>query len=87
MRAHVADHFLAVVRLQFHRDGVAHGACGHEQRGLFAGDFGGPPLQQVDGGVFTINVVADLGFHHGPPHLGRGLGDSVTAQIDHVRNS
>ena len=87
VRAHVADHFFAMVRVQLHRDGVAHGTGGHEDGGLFARDGGGAAFEQIDGGVFAVNVVAHLGFHHGAPHLRRGLGDRVTAQIDHVRNS
>jgi hypothetical protein len=87
VRAHIADHFFAMVGVQLHRDGVAHGAGGDEQRGLFAGDFGGAAFQQVYGGVFAINIVANLGFEHRPAHLRRGLGDGVAAQVDHVRNS
>jgi hypothetical protein len=30
-------------------------------------------LQQVDGGVFAVHVVADFGFHHRLPHGGVGL--------------
>ena len=82
------DHFLPVLGVQLDRDGVAHGAGGHEQRGFLAGDFGRALLQPVDGGIFAVNVVADLGLHHGAPHLGRGLGHGIAAQIDHaVRNS
>ena len=45
-------------------------------------------FEAVDGGVLAVDVVADLGLHHGAPHGGRGLGDGVAAQIDHVvRNS
>ena len=33
--------------------------------------FGRPLFQPVDGGVFAVNVVADLGFHHGAAHFRR----------------
>ncbi len=88
MGARIADDFLAVLGVQFDRDGVAHGAGGDEQGGFFAGDFGGALFQAIDGGVFAIDVVADFGFGHGAAHGGRGLGDGIAAQIDHaVRNS
>ena len=35
-------------------------------------------------GSSPIDVVADFGFDHGAAHLGRGLGDGIAAQIDHV---
>ena len=44
---------------------------------------GGGLLQAVDGGVLAVDVVADLRLGHGPPHLGRGAGDGVGAQVDH----
>ena len=44
VRARIADHFLAVLGEQLDRDGVPHGAGGHEERRLFAGDFGGRAL-------------------------------------------
>ena len=84
-----ADDFLAVLGEQLDRDGVAHGAGGDEQGGLFAGDLGGALLQPVDGGVFAVDVVADLGASIMARRISRGgLGDGVAAQIDHAaRNS
>ena len=43
--ARIADHFLAVLGEEFDGDGVAHGAGGDEEGGLFAGDFGGALLR------------------------------------------
>ena len=35
-------------------------------------------------GVFAENVVADVGVGHRLPHGVGGLGDGVTAEVDHV---
>ena len=81
--ARIADDFLPVLGEQLDGDGVPHGAGGNEQGGRFAGDFGGTLFEAVDGGIFAIHVVADLGFEHGAPHGRRGLGNGIAAQIDH----
>ena len=78
----LADDLLPMRGVQLDRDLVAHGSAGHEQRRLAAEDLSRALLQPVDGRVFAVNVVADLGFEHGAPHLGRGLGDGVAAQVD-----
>ena len=82
MRARLADDLLAVLGVQLDGDGVSHGAGRHEQARLLAEDLGGAPLQPVDGGVFAVHVVADLGLRHGAPHGGGRAGDGVAAQID-----
>ena len=41
-------------------------------------------LQRAHGRVLAVVVVADLGLRHGAPHGGRGSGDGVAAQVDHV---
>ena len=66
------DHFLAVLGVHLDRDGVAHGAGGHEEARLFAHDFGRALFQAIDRRVFAINVVAHFGFGHGSPHSGVG---------------
>ena len=36
------------------------------------------------GRVLPVVVVTDLGLGHGSAHRGRGAGDGVAAQVDHV---
>jgi hypothetical protein len=60
-------------------------AGGHEQRSLFAENFGGTLLQAIDGRVLAVNVVAHFGFRHGATHRCGRFGDSIAAQIDHER--
>src|SRR5882724_1950476 len=89
MSARFADHLMAMLGVQFDGDGIAHGAGGHVECRFLAGDLGGALLQTVDGGIFTVNVIAHFGFRHRTPHCGRWFGDSVAAQVDDhvVRNS
>ena len=61
---------------------IAHGAGGHEEAGFAAEDFGGARLQPVDRGILAVDVVADVGFGHGAPHLRRGPRDRVAAEVD-----
>jgi hypothetical protein len=75
-----------MLRMDFDGDGVAHCSGGNEERRLFAEDLSGSPLQQVDGGVLAVDVVADLGRGHGAPHLLCWLSDRVTPQIDHTNS-
>ncbi len=82
MAALFADDLLPVRGVQLDRDLVAHGAAGHEQRRFASEDLRRALLQPIDGRVFAVNVVANLGFEHGAPHLGRGLGYGVGAQVD-----
>ena len=84
VRARIADDFLAMLGEHLDPDGVAHGAGGDEQGGLFPGDLGGALFQAVDGGVLAVDVVPHLGFHHGAPHGGGGLGHGIAAQVDGV---
>ena len=44
-----------------HADEVAHGAAGHEERGLLAGQGGHPGLQGQHRGVVPEHVVTNLG--------------------------
>ncbi|MNN71954.1 hypothetical protein D3C81_1879440 [compost metagenome] len=61
---------------------VAHGAGGHEERGLEAEALGQAGFQAVDRGVLAIDVVAQFGALHGLAHAASGLGDGVAAQVD-----
>src|SRR5882724_7079215 len=67
MSARFADHLMAMLGVQFDGDGIAHGAGGHVECRFLAGDLGGALLQTVDGGIFTVNVIAHFGFRHRTP--------------------
>ena len=82
MRARFADHFLAMLGVNLYRDDVAHGARRHEEAGFFAENLGGALLEAIDGRVFAVDVVADLGLGHGAAHGGRGTSDGIAAKID-----
>src|SRR5204863_9306735 len=68
VRARFADHLLAVIRVQFDRNVVAHGARRHEYCGFLACYLSSPAFQPIDSWVLSINVIPDLGLSHGLPH-------------------
>ena len=79
----VADDRLGAARaMREHRDQVAHGAAGDEQPRLLAHQRGGGLLEAVDGGVFAVDVVAELRARDRLAHLGRRQGYRVTAKIN-----
>jgi hypothetical protein len=63
---------------------VAHGPRRNKDRGFFLENLCRQFVQPVHGRIFAVNVVRDLGFGHGAPHLRRWLRDGVTAEIDYV---
>src|SRR5258708_27287452 len=75
MRALLADHFLAVLRMNANGYLVAHGTGGHKESSFFLENLRRQRLEAVDRGVFTIDVVPDLRLGHGAAHLRRGLRD------------
>ena len=79
VRPRFADHLLAVLRVQANGDLVSHGAGGNKDRGRFAEDLGGIFFETVDGGVFAVDVVADLGRGHGLAHCWGWPGDGVAS--------
>ena len=83
VRPRLADHLLPVPRIHFDTDRVAHRPSGHEQRRFLAGDPGRPALQPVHRRVFAVDVVADLGLHHRPPHCRGRPRHRIAAQIDY----
>ena len=83
VRARLADDLLPWPRVQANGDLVAHGSRGHEEAGFAVKNLGGAALQQVDCGVFAVDVVANLGCGHGGAHLRRGTGYGVAAQVYH----
>ncbi len=78
----VQEDLVAGRGLGVQRDLVAHGARRYVEPGLFAEELGGVVLQGDDGRVVAQHVVADRGFGHGAPHLGRRARDGVAAQVD-----
>ena len=76
------DHFVAPVAMNQLAYQVGHGAAGHQQGSRFVGQVGRHLLQPFDGGVFTVDVVADFSFGHGFSHPLGGRCDGVAAQID-----
>jgi hypothetical protein len=66
------------------RDGglVGHGAAGDEERRRLAQQLRRHGLEPVHGGVFEVDVVADLGLDHCLAHGGRREGDRIAAQIE-----
>ena len=82
VRPRLCDHFLSGLRQQANRNLVAHGAGGHKQRSLAAEDLSRAPLQQIDGGVLAVNVVAHLSRRHRRAHLERRLRHGIGTKIN-----
>ena len=80
--ARLADDLLAGAGVEADGDLVAHGAGGDEDGGFPGEDLGGARFEVVDGWVFGVDVVADLGVRHGLAHGRGGLGEGVAAEID-----
>ncbi len=64
------------------RQQIAHAPGGDKKRRFAVEDFGGSLLQAIDGRVFTVHVVADLGPRHGFAHRFGGTCDRIAAKID-----
>src|SRR5688500_2237337 len=67
------------------RDLVAHGARRQEQRRLLAKQLRHGVLEQVDGGILELLLVADFGLAHEPPHRRRRPGDGVAVEVHRRR--
>jgi hypothetical protein len=63
-------------------DLIGHGSRRDEQGRLLAGQQRVRLLQEVDGRILAVFVVAHFGLGHGPPHLGSRAGDGVRTQVD-----
>ncbi len=85
--ARFGDDFLAVMGVQADRDLVAHRAGGDEDGGFAAEDLSGARFEEIDGGVFGVDVVSYLGCGHGGAHRGGGPGHRVAAQVDGCRTA
>ena len=79
-----ADDFVAVVRPDLDGNEIAHAASGNKKRGFLGENFGGAFLEEIDGGIFAVDVIADISGGHGLTHFVRRARDSVAAEIDGV---
>ena len=87
MAALFANHLVAVMRPHLDGDEVPHATCGNKQRRLFSKNLGRAFFQPVDRGVFSVNVIADLGLGHGLSHLRCGPRHRIAPQVHHpLRN-
>ena len=84
VRVRVQDDLLAVPRVAQHRDEVALGPGGDEQRRVLARALRRHLLQAGDGGVLLPHVVAHLGARHGLSHGRGGKRQRVRAQVGDV---
>ncbi len=61
---------------------IAHRAGGKKKRRLLTQEIGDNVLQEIDGGIFALLLVADFRLAHEPPHRRRRTGDGIAEQID-----
>ncbi len=78
------DHLVAALAVRQQRTQVALRAAGDEKPRFLAEQSGHARLQGIDRRVVAEDVIAHLGPRHGLAHGGRGPGDGIAAQIDHV---
>src|SRR6267142_2643547 len=82
MRRLVRQQLLAVAAVHAERDLVTHGARRQEERGLLAEELGDHLLEEIDGRVFELLLVAHFRLAHEAAHVLGGLGDRITGEID-----
>ena len=70
----LAEHLLPDADQRAHGEHVGQRPGGGEERRLLAQQAGDLLLQRPDRGVLAVDVVADLGLGHGPPHGGGRIG-------------
>src|SRR5579859_2208270 len=81
-----ADDLVSRAGVDLDGDLVTHGAAGNKDGGLAPEKLRSALLKAIDGWIFAVNIVADLGLSHGTAHLCRGLGHCIAAQIDRRPN-
>ena len=79
---HVTKHFVARLRVDLDANLIRHRARWAKQPGLFAEKTRHTVFQTIDGRVFMVNVVADLGRVHGGSHSRRRPRDRIAAHVD-----
>src|SRR3974377_1632724 len=80
--AFFANHFVTVVGPNANRDEITHTTCGNEQGRFLVEDLGRAFLKSIDGGIFAVDIVTDLGGGHGLTLFFAGAGDRIAAQVD-----
>ena len=78
------DDVVPGVRENAKRHLVGHRPGRKKQRCLFAEQAGDPLLEPVDRGILSVLVIPDRGGGDGRPHGGRGTGDGVGSEVDHL---
>ena len=86
MAALFANDLLPGASVNFDGDLVPHSAAGNKNRGLASEYFCRTLFQPIDGWVFAVNIVANLGLRHRAAHFCRRLGDGVAAQVNGAGN-
>ena len=84
MATFFANHFVGQIGPDLDGNQVAHAAGRNKEGRFFAEDFGSAFLQEIDGGIFAINIVSHFSGGHGPAHFVAGARDGIAAQIDSV---
>ena len=82
----LGDHLVAGLRQRAERDLVRHRGSREEDRLLVAEQLRRALLERDHGRILALLLVPDLGVGDRPPHLGRGLGQRVGAEVDHGLN-
>jgi hypothetical protein len=86
MRHLLGEHLVAGLSERAERDLVRHRGRREENSLFLAEQFGRPLLERDHGRVLALLLVPDLGIGDRPPHVGRGLGQCVGAEVDHGLN-
>jgi hypothetical protein len=60
---------------------IAHGAGRKEEARLLAQEIGHHVLQEIDGRIFALLLVAHFGFRHSSSHRGSRTGNGVAEQV------
>ena len=79
----LGDHLVAGLRQRAERDLVRHRGSREEDRLLVAEELRRALLERDHSRILALLLVPDLGIGDRPPHLGRGLGQRVGAEVDH----
>jgi hypothetical protein len=82
-----ADDILVAALAMRHQGEQVRLRAGRHEQGRFETEIVRKTLLQgIDGGIFAIDVIADLGIEHGLAHRARGPGDGIAAQVDPIHD-
>ena len=79
MSAFFDDYFIALLRMKFDGNLIAHRTCRTKKRGFFLKNLRRSFLQKINRRVFAINIVADFRFRHRFSHRGRWFCNCVAS--------